>query len=86
MDLYFSPMACSLAARVVLYEIGAEARFLEVDPVTKRVADGSDYRQVNPMGRVPALRTDDGLVITENAAVLQYLADRHPMQGSRPTT
>ncbi|MDO9562198.1 MAG: glutathione binding-like protein [Bradyrhizobium sp.] len=82
MDLYFSPLACSLATRIALYEAGAEANYLEVDPKTKIVQnDGSDFRAVNPLGLVPALRTDDGLVLTENAAILQYVADRFPQAG-----
>ena len=61
MDLYFSPLACSLATRIALYEAGAEANYLEVDPKTKVVQkDGSDFRTVNPLGLVPTLRTDDG--------------------------
>jgi glutathione S-transferase len=79
MDLYFSPLACSLATRVALYESGAEANYLEVDPQTKIVQqDGSDFREVNPLGLVPTLRTDEGAVLTENAAILQYVADRFP--------
>jgi glutathione S-transferase len=79
MDLYFSPLACSLATRIAIYEAGAVANFLEVDPTTKVVrTDGSDFRTVNPLGLVPTLRTDDGLVLTENAAILQYVADRFP--------
>jgi len=79
MDLYFSPMACSLATRIALYEAGAKANFFEVDPRTKQVlSEGSDFRSVNPLGLVPTLRTDDGEVLTENAAILQYVADRFP--------
>lgn len=82
MDLYFSPLACSLATRIALYEAGAEARYLEVDPKTKIVqGEGSDFYQVNPLGLVPTLRTDEGLVLTENAAILQYVADRFPKAG-----
>ena len=82
MDLYFSPLACSLATRIALYEAGTEANYLEVDPKTKVVQnDGSDFRAVNPLGLVPTLRTDDGLVLTENAAILQYVADRFPNAG-----
>src|SRR3981189_2294837 len=82
MDLYFSPLACSLATRIALYEAGAEANYLEVDPKTKVVQnDGSDFHRVNPLGLVPTLRTDDGLVLTENAAILQYVADRFPQAG-----
>ena len=79
MELYFSPMACSLATRIALYEAGADATYLEVDPKTKVVLnDGSDFRAVNPLGLVPTLRTDDGDLLTENAAILQYVADRFP--------
>ena len=79
MDLYFSPLACSMATRIALYEAGGNANYLEVDPKTKVVLkDGSDFRKVNPLGLVPTLRTDDGVVLTENAAILQYVADRFP--------
>jgi glutathione S-transferase len=82
MDLYFSPLACSMATRIALYEAGAEATYLEVDPKTKRVQqDGSDFYAVNSLGLVPTLRTDDGAVLTENAAILQYVADRFPDAG-----
>ena len=76
MELYFSPLACSLAARIALYEAGLEATFVRVDPRTKRLPDGRDYRDVHPLGLVPALRTDDGALLTENAAVLQHIAER----------
>src|ERR1700744_4369082 len=82
MDLYFSPLACSMATRIALYEAGESANYFEGDPQTKLVQkDGSDFRQVNPLGLVPALRTDDGTVLTENAAILQYVADRFPKAG-----
>ena len=82
MDLYFSPLACSMATRIALYEAGADANYLEVDPKTKIVQnDGSNFREVNPLGLVPTLRTDDGIVLTENAAILQYVADRFPQAG-----
>jgi glutathione S-transferase len=79
MDLYFSPLACSMASRIALIEAEGSANFREVDPPSKTVlADGSDFRAVHPLGLVPVLRTDDGVVLTENSAVLQYIADRHP--------
>jgi glutathione S-transferase len=82
MDLYFSPLACSLATRIAFYEAGAEANFIEVDTKTKEVLkDGSDFHKVNPLGLVPTLRTDDGTVLTENAAILQYVADHFPTAG-----
>jgi glutathione S-transferase len=82
MDLYFSPLACSMATRIALYEAGASATYWEVDPKTKRVQqDGSDFYVVNSLGLVPTLRTDDGAILTENAAILQYVADRFPDAG-----
>jgi glutathione S-transferase len=77
MDLYFSPLACSMATRIALYEAGHQANFIEVDPKTKRVLkDDSDFYAVNPLGYVPVVRTDDGVVLTENSAILQYVAEQ----------
>lgn len=84
MDLYFSPLAGSLAARIALYEAGAEARFIEVDPKTKRTPDGSSFAAVHPLGLVPLLRLDDGSLLSENAAVLQYIANRFPVSNLAP--
>ncbi|XXX72550.1 glutathione binding-like protein [Sorangium sp. So ce134] len=78
MKLYFSPLACSLATRIALYEAGAEATYVEVDPKTKRTDDGADFRAVHPLGLVPALEIEGGELLTENAAVLQLVADRFP--------
>ena len=87
MDLYFSPLACSMATRIALYEAGADAAYLEVDPKTKLVQqDNSDFHSVNPLGLVPTLRTDDGVVLTENAAILQYVAERFPAAGLAATS
>jgi glutathione S-transferase len=84
MDLYFSPLACSLASRIVIYETGADAAFHRVDTKTGKTAAGEDYMKINPKGLVPALRTDDGEVLTENVAILPYLADRRPEAGLAP--
>lgn len=84
MDVYYSPLACSLASRIALYEAGADARFHRVDTKAGRLADGTDYRAVNPKGLVPAIRTPQGEVLTENAAVLQYIADAHPAAKLAP--
>jgi len=84
MDLYFSPLACSLASRIALYEAGAEARFIEVDPKSKRTPDGVDYREIYPVGLVPLLRLDDGSLLRENAAILQYIAARYPQAALVP--
>ena len=85
MDVYFSPLACSMASRIALYEAGSAANFIEVDPKTKRTLDGADYFAVNPLGLVPAIRTDNGEVLTENAAILQYIADMAPAAGLAPS-
>ncbi len=84
MDLYFSPFACSMASRIALYEADAQARFIEVDLRTKRTLGGEDFLAVNPLGQVPAIRTDDGDVLTQNPAVLQYIAERYPAAGLAP--
>ena len=77
MDLYFSPLACSMATRIALYEAGQSANFIEVDPKTKKVLkDNSDFHAVNALGLVPVVRTDEGEILTENAAILQHVADR----------
>ncbi|KRA61501.1 glutathione S-transferase [Caulobacter sp. Root655] len=81
MDLYFSPLACSMATRIALYEAGADARFHKVDTKANRVEDGTEFLTINPMGQVPVLRTDDGELITENPVILQYVADRFPAAG-----
>jgi glutathione S-transferase len=78
MDLYFSPLACSLATRISLYEAGTSAHFIAVDGKTKQTEDGSSFLDINPLGLVPVLRTDEAELLTENAAILQYIADRYP--------
>ncbi|KAM3108788.1 glutathione binding-like protein [Phormidesmis sp. 146-20] len=76
MNLYFAPLACSLATRIALYESGTKAQYTYVDLKAKRLADGSDFFKVTPMGQVPVLHTDEGIILTENPAILQYVADR----------
>jgi glutathione S-transferase len=87
MNLYFAPLACSLATRIALYEAGASARFTQVDLKTKRVlSSGGSFTEINRMGMVPALVLDDQTVITENAAVLQYVADAFPEARLAPAS
>jgi len=80
MKLYLSPLACSLATRIALYEASADdVVFVEVDPDTKKTLPaGLDYTRVHALGMVPLLELDDGQLLSENAAVLQYVADRFP--------
>jgi glutathione S-transferase len=84
MELYFAPLACSLASRIALYESGQDARLIQVDTKAKRTEDGSDFYAVNPMGQVPTLVTDENRRLTENVAILQYIADRRPGVGLAP--
>ncbi|HKD29118.1 MAG TPA: glutathione binding-like protein [Xanthobacteraceae bacterium] len=86
MELYFAPMACSLATRIALYDAGGEAKFTAVDLKAKRTADGADFLTVNPMGQVPALRTEADGVLTENPVVLQYVADHCLGSGLAPSS
>lgn len=74
MELFFLPLACSIAPRIVADEQGVELRITEIDRATKKTADGEDYTAVNPLGQVPALRLEDGEVLTENVAILDYLS------------
>jgi glutathione S-transferase len=76
MDLYFAPLACSLATRIAFYEAGAQAGFIQVDTRDKQLRDGSNFYPVNMLGQVPVLRTDDGWLLTENTAILPYVADQ----------
>src|SRR5262245_17320374 len=84
MDLYFSPLACSMATRITFYEAGVEGTFISVDTKSKRLADGSDFFAVNVMRQVPVLHTDTGELLTENPVVLQYIADQRPQLGLAP--
>ncbi|PTL81655.1 glutathione binding-like protein [Vitiosangium sp. GDMCC 1.1324] len=85
MQLYFSPLSCSMATRIAFHEAGVEASFIEVDPKTKLTSDGKNFREIHPLGLVPTLRTDDGDILTENAAILQYVADFFPKAKLAPT-
>ena len=79
MKLYFSPLACSLATRIALYEANADGvTYVEVDTRTKEMEDGGDLRSVHPLGMVPTLVLENGEVLAESAAVLQFVADRYP--------
>ncbi|WP_211440803.1 glutathione binding-like protein [Collimonas humicola] len=85
MKLYFSPLACSLATRIALYEAGAEADYIQVDTKSKKLQDGADFYPVSALGQVPVLHTDDGYLLTENTAILPYVADLFPQAQLAPT-
>lgn len=84
MKLYYLQGACSLASLISLIEVGATFEPVAVDRKTKKVPDGRDYTEVNPKGYVPALELDDGEVLTENTAVLPYIADLNPSAKLAP--
>lgn len=84
MKLYYATGACSLSPHIVLREAGVDFTLARVDLKTKRLADGSDFTQVNPKGSVPVLELDDGQRLTEGPAIVQYIADRQPGSGLAP--
>lgn len=78
MKLFFAPGACSLSPHIALHEAGLSADYEQVDIRGKLRKDGSDYRSINPKGAVPALQLDDGQILTEGAAIVQFIADQKP--------
>jgi glutathione S-transferase len=85
MQLYFAPLACSLATRIAFYEADAKAEYIQVDTKRKVLTkDNADFNAVNPLGQVPVLRLDDGSTLTENTAVLQYVAECFPQTRLMP--
>ena len=83
MKLYYSPGACSLADHIILHEIGAPFEAEAVNLRDKKTASGADFLAIAPRGAVPALDVD-GEVITQNAAILQYLGDNSDIAAFRP--
>ena len=86
MHLYYSPGACSLSPHIVALELGLNVTLERVDLSTKKTASGVDLLSINPKGYVPTLRLDDGTVLTEGPAIVQYLADRDPAKKLAPAT
>lgn len=78
MKLYYTQGACSLVVRMILNELGLHFDEESVDLREKKTAGGENYFEVNPKGAVPALRLDNGQILTEIQAILQYLADTTP--------
>jgi glutathione S-transferase len=81
MKIFYAPLACSMASRIVLDELGRPAEYIPIDHETRRPADG---REIHPLGMVPVLHTDDGRALTENAAILQYVAADTELVPSDP--
>jgi len=84
MQLYYSPGACSLASHIIVREAGLKIDLRRADTKTKKLEDGSDYFAINSKGAVPALKLDNGQVLTEGPAILQYLADQKPESHLAP--
>jgi len=84
MKLYYSPGACSLSPHIVSREAGIPLDLQKVSTKDKTMEGGGDYWQVNGKGYVPALKLDDGQLLTEGPAIVQYLADRKPESGLAP--
>src|SRR5215475_12300671 len=84
MKLYYSRGACSLASHIIAEEESLPLELEEVDLKKHRTVSGRDYYGINPKGYVPALMLDDGSLLTENVAILPFLADQRPAAGLAP--
>jgi len=84
MKLYYSPGACSLSPHIALKEAGVPFDLVKVDLKAKTLEDGSDYKNVNPKGQVPALGMDNGEVLTEGPVIVQMIADKVPGKNLVP--
>ena len=84
MKLYYTPGACSLASHIVACEAGINLQLEKVDLRAKTTSDGTAFSTINPKGYVPALRLDNGELLTEGTAIVQYLADQNPVAGIAP--
>lgn len=84
MKLFYKAGACSLSPHIVLREAGLDFTAEKVDLALKKTESGADYLAINPKGQVPALLLDDGSLLTEGVAIVQYLADRVPDRGLIP--
>ncbi|MDT8623905.1 glutathione transferase GstA [Klebsiella grimontii] len=84
MKLYYAPDTCSLSPHIVLRELQLEFELVRVNNRSKITADGRDFRAINPKGYVAALELDDGQILTEGPAIVQYLADLKPEYGLAP--
>lgn len=76
MKLYYAPGACSLSPHIVAVEAGIPLDLEKVDLKAHKTETGEDYYAINPKGSVPALRLDDGSLLTEGPVIVQYLADQ----------
>ncbi len=84
MKLYYAPGACSLSPHIVLQESGLKHTVAKTNLKDKTFDDGGDYKLKNPHGYVPALELDDGTILTEGPAIVQYIADKVPEKKLAP--
>ena len=85
MKLYFSPGACSLSPHIALLEAGMTFDKEQVDLKAKKTKSGNDFLAINPKGQVPTLQLDNGEILTEGPAIVQYIADQKPASNLAPT-
>lgn len=74
--LYYTPTSCGAANFIAAVAAGLKIDVEQVDIRTHKTSSGADFYAINPKGNVPTLVTNDGVVLNEGAAVLQYLADQ----------
>jgi glutathione S-transferase len=86
MKLHYSPGACSLSPHIALREAGIAFEAEKVDLGSKKTESGADFKAINPKGYVPALKLDDGQVLTKGPAIVQYIADLKPGSKLAPAS
>ena len=84
MKLFYAPGSSSLLPHIVLYEAGLPFVAVRINEHSKVIEGGGDFRNVNPLGYVPALMLDNGTLLTEGAAIVQYIADQVPSKTLAP--
>ena len=84
MKLFYAPGVCSLSPHIVLEEAGVAHSLVKTDIRAKTIEGGGDYKTTNPLGYVPALELDDGTILTEGPAIVQYIAAKAPGKNLTP--